>query len=141
MRYVCEGLALTLARSARSKATEEAVLVELKNVKTELHFLKLQFNSAKLQHTSFVKHLEKDIQVLETEKIHTTQTMIENYEVVLYQQISKYRDLMQEFIDFLGGIVDLADGLKVKDIKLNSTVEIERREDHLANFNKIPLAG
>ena len=78
--------------------------MELKNVKTELHFLKLQFNSAKLQHTSFVKHLEKDIQVLETEKIHTTQTLIDNYEVVLYQQISKYRDLMQEFIDFLGGM-------------------------------------
>jgi len=127
------------AQHARSKANEEAVLHELKHVKTELHFLKLEFNSAKLQHTAFVKHLERDIMTLEKEKVYTTKTMIENYEVVLYQQISKYRDLMQDIIDFMGHIVDLADGLKVKQIRLDTQVEIERREDVLAAYNKVPL--
>jgi hypothetical protein len=127
------------AQHARSKANEEAVLHELKHVKTELHFLKLEFNSAKLQHTAFVKHLERDIMTLEKEKVYTTKTMIENYELVLYQQISKYRDLMQDIIDFMGHIVDLADGLKVKQIRLDTQVEIERREDVLAAYNKVPL--
>jgi hypothetical protein len=127
------------AQHARSKANEEAVLHELKHVKTELHFLKLEFNSAKLQHTAFVKHLERDIMTLEKEKVYTTKTMIENYEVVLYQQISKYRELMQDILDFMGHIVDLADGLKVKQIRLDTQVEIERREDLLAAYNKVPL--
>lgn len=127
------------AQHARSKANEEAVLHELKHVKTELHFLKLEFNSAKLQHTAFVKHLERDIMTLEKEKVYTTKTMIENYEVVLYQQISKYRDLMQDIIDFMGHIVDLADGLKVKQIRLDTQVEIERREELLTAYNKVPL--
>lgn len=128
------------AQYARSKANEEAVLAELKHVKTELHFLKLEFNSAKLQHTAFVKHLERDIMVLEKEKVNTVSTLTENYEMVIYNQISKYRDMMQDLIDFLTHVVELADGLKVKQIRLDTQVEIERREDLLSSFNSVPLA-
>ena len=128
------------AQYARSKANEESMLAELKHVKTELHFLKLEFNSAKLQHTAFVKHLERDIMVLEKEKVNTVTTLTENYEMVLYNQISKHRDLMQDLIDFLTHLVELADGLKVKQIRLDAQVEIERREDLLGFFNSVPLA-
>jgi hypothetical protein len=128
------------AQYARSKANEEAVLAELKHVKTELHFLKLEFNSAKLQHTAFVKHLERNIAILENEKVNSVKTLIDNYEVVIYNKITKYRDLMQDLIDFLTHVVELADGLKVKQIRLDSQVEIERRQDLLAAFNAVPLA-
>ena len=128
------------AQYARSKANEEAVLAELKLVKTELHFLKLEFNSAKLQHTAFVKHLERNINDLEQEKVNSVKTLTENYEVVIYNQITKHRDLMQDLIDFLTHVVELADGLKVKQIRLDSQVEIERREDLLSTFNAVPLA-
>ena len=128
------------AQYARSKANEEAVLAELKHVKTELHFLKLEFNSAKLQHTAFVKHLERNIDILENEKVNSVKTLIDNYELVIYNKITKYREIMQELIDFLMHVVELADGLKVKQIRLDSQVEIERREDLLAAFNAVPLA-
>jgi hypothetical protein len=127
------------AQYARAKANEEAVLKELKHVKVELHFLKLQFNSAKLQHTSHVKHLERAIDELEKEKVNLSKTLMDNYEMVLYNQISKYRDLMQDLIDFLTHVVELADGMKVKQIRLDAQVEIERREDLLAAFNKVHL--
>jgi len=128
------------AQYARSKANEEAVLAELKHVKTELHFLKLEFNSAKLQNTAFVKHLERDIMVLEKEKLNSVTTLTENYEMVIYNQITRHRDMMQDLIDFLGHVVELADGLKVKQIRLDTQVEIERREDLLTAFNAVPLA-
>jgi hypothetical protein len=45
------------------------ILRELKDLKTEHHLLKLEFASARLQHTAHVKHLERDIQTLNREKV------------------------------------------------------------------------
>lgn len=128
------------AQYARAKANEEQVLRELKDRKTEHELLKLEFSSAKLQHTAHVKHLERDIHILKNEKVSTVRTLTENYELILHDQLAKHRDMMEEVIEFLTNIVELADGLKVKQIKLDSTVDIERRQDILNEFNKIPLA-
>ena len=128
-----------LSQYARAKANEEEALRQLKEVSTENHFLKLDFASAKLQHTAQVKHLERDIQILKDEKVSTVHTLVENYEKVIHEQIVSHRDFMEEVIDFLKHIVDLADGLKVKQVKIDSVADIERRTEDLENFNRVTL--
>eukprot|EP00281_Chroomonas_sp_CCMP1168_P016705 CAMPEP_0206213816 /NCGR_PEP_ID=MMETSP0047_2-20121206/1322_1 /ASSEMBLY_ACC=CAM_ASM_000192 /TAXON_ID=195065 /ORGANISM="Chroomonas mesostigmatica_cf, Strain CCMP1168" /LENGTH=1638 /DNA_ID=CAMNT_0053635987 /DNA_START=66 /DNA_END=4982 /DNA_ORIENTATION=+ len=129
------------AQFARAKANEEEVLRELRDLKTEHQLLKLEFSSARLQHTAHVKHLERDIQILNKEKVSSVKTLTSNYEIILNEQLQALREFKQEIIDFLENIVGLADGLKVKQIKMDSTVDIERRKEELAAFNAIPLAS
>jgi len=127
------------AQYARAKANEEEVLRELKDLKTEHHLLKLEFSSAKLQHTAHVKHLERDILILQKEKVNTVRTLTENYELVIHELLGTLREKQEEVIEFLGGIVELCDGLKVKQIKLDTTVDIEQRSDALTKFRETPL--
>jgi len=128
------------AQYARAKANEEEMLRELKELKTEHQLLKLEFSSARLQHTAHVKHLERDIQILQKEKVSSVKTLTSNYEIILNDQLRDLRDLKEEVIEFLEHIVNLADGLKVKQIKMDSNVDIERRKEELAAFIQIPLA-
>ena len=128
-----------LSQYARAKANEEEALRQLKEVKTENQFIKLDFASAKLQQAAQVKHLERDIQILKDEKVSTVHTLVQNYEKVVYEQMVSHRDFMEEVIDFLKHIVDLADGLKVKQVKIDSVADIERRTEDLENYNRITL--
>jgi hypothetical protein len=127
------------AQYARAKANEEEVLRELKALKTEHHLLKLEFSSAKLQHSAHVKHLERDILILQKEKVNTVRTLTENYDLVVHGMLGTLREKQEEVIEFLGTIVELCDGLKVKQIKLDTTVDIEQRTDALKDFREVPL--
>ena len=127
------------AQYARAKANEEEVLRELKALKTEHHLLKLEFSSAKLQHSAHVKHLERDILILQKEKVNTVRTLTENYDLVVHGLLGTLREKQEEVIEFLGTIVELCDGLKVKQIKLDTTVDIEQRTDALKDFREVPL--
>lgn len=98
------------------------VLRELKHLKTEHQLLKLEFSSARLQHTAHVKHLERDVQTLNREKVSSVKTLTSNYEIILNEQLQTFREFKEEIIEFLENIVSLADGLKVKQIKMDRCV-------------------
>jgi hypothetical protein len=49
--------------------------------------------------------------------------------------------IREEFVSFLSHISELADGLKVKQIKADITTEIANREAEAANYQRIPLSA
>eukprot|EP00960_Hanusia_phi_P047031 758184-Hanusia_phi.AAC.9 len=128
------------AQYARVKANEEELIREVKTLRANNHLLKLEIDSAKLEITTQAKSLRKDIQNLEKERNAIAIALIENYEIVILDLINKLRDMMTENIEFLQHISDLADGLKIKQVKLDTNADIERRNESLLAFNGIPFS-
>jgi hypothetical protein len=52
-------------------------------------------------------------------QVSSVKTLTNNYETILNDQLTSMRELKQEIIEFLEHIVELADGLKVKQIKMD----------------------
>ena len=128
------------AQYARIKANEEELVREVKSLRANNHLLKLEVDSAKLEISTQEKSLRKDIQILEQERNAIASTLIENYELVILDLINKQRDMMSENIEFLQHISDLADGLKIKQVKLDTNADIERRNEILQAFNRVPFS-
>ncbi len=63
------------------------------------------------------------------------------YDSIIEPLVRAPNPLREEFIAFLGHIGELADGLKVKQIKADIMAEIDSREAEAANYQRIPLSA
>lgn len=63
------------------------------------------------------------------------------YDAIIEPLVRAPNPMREEFIAFLGHIGELADGLKVKQIKADIMAEIDSREAEAANYQRIPLSA
>lgn len=63
------------------------------------------------------------------------------YDAIIEPLVRAPNPIREEFITFLGHISELADGLKVKQIKADIMAEISNREAEAANYQRIPLSA
>jgi hypothetical protein len=66
---------------------------------------------------------------------------IGRYDAIIEPLVRAPNPIREEFIAFLGHIGELADGLKVKQIKADIMAEIDSREAEAANYQRIPLSA
>jgi len=63
------------------------------------------------------------------------------YDAIIEPLVRAPNPIREDFIAFLGHIGELADGLKVKQIKADIMAEISNREAEAANYQRIPLSA
>jgi hypothetical protein len=63
------------------------------------------------------------------------------YDAIIEPLVRAPNPIREDFIAFLGHIGELADGLKVKQIKADIMAEISSREAEAANYQRIPLSA
>ena len=63
------------------------------------------------------------------------------YDAIIEPLVRAPNPIREDFITFLGHIGELADGLKVKQIKSDIMAEISNREAEAANYQRIPLSA
>lgn len=66
---------------------------------------------------------------------------LSRYDAIIEPLVRAPNPIREDFIAFLGHIGELADGLKVKQIKADIMAEISNREAEAANYQRIPLSA